>query len=399
MTTAESAPDVGGQTGRSASGRDLWLLTAGGFVSTAGDAAALIALLLRLRPEGAGWVSALLGAELVPAVVASHWFGRLVDSHDKRRLLVIALSGQAVVAVPLAVISTPWVTVALFLLMASLGALVRPATSALIPALSGEDRAVTGYAWVATGTSLGWIVGPALGGLLTGSIGARATLLGDAGTFVVLTIACGLLSVREPPRSEPLAKGRGSGGASLVWRDVLLRTSILVTCLAVGCAVVDNVAAPYRFVDQLGTSSFGYGSYLGLWGLGALAGAQLSRKAKRPARSLAVGNLLCALGIAGIGLAPGLAIAYVASVGGGVGNGLESVSMSALVSSRIPPEARGRGFAATSAFVQASTAIGTAAGAPLVTAFGAGHSMTGAGVLAALAGLGAVLWTFLRSER
>jgi hypothetical protein len=43
-------------------------------------------------------------------------------------------------------------------------------------------------------------------------------------------------------------------------------------------------------------------------------------------------------------------------------------------------------------FVQASTGLGTAAGAPLVTAFGAGHSMAGAGGLAAIAAFGAVVW-------
>jgi MFS family permease len=396
-TSAARSPAVAETTGSRrrlfrGTGRDIWLLSGGVMVSTAGDAAAMIALLLRLRPDGAGWVSALLGAQLVPSVIAAHWFGRIIDSHDKRRLLILALSGQAAVGVPLALIGTPWVTVALFFAMSTLNALVRPATSAMIPSLAGEAEALTGYAWVATGTGIGWILGPAAGGLLTGSIGARATLLGDAGTFLVLTLACAGLSFREKPTADAVTNESGSGGAALIWRDVVLRTSILVSGLAVGCAVVDNVAAPYRFVNQLGTSSFGYGGYLALWGLGALVGAQLARRAKNAAAALAVGNLLSGVGIAGIGLAPVLAGAYVASVVGGVGNGLATVSLSALVSSRISAAHRGRAFAATMGFVQASTGLGTASGAPLVTAFGAGHSMAGAGGLAAIAAFGAVVW-------
>ncbi len=371
-------------------GGDVWLLAAGTFVSMAGDAAAMIALLLRLRPAGAGWVAALLGAELVPAVIASHWTGRLVDSHDKRRLLILALSGQALVSVPLALFSSPWLTVALFLLLSTLGALVRPATSALVPALTGEERKLSGYAWIATGSSLGFIIGPALGGLLTGAFGARSALLADAATFVVLTLACARIRTREAPRTQPLAKGRGSGGVSLVWRDVVLRTSIVVTAVAIGCAVVDNVAAPYRFIGQLGTTSFGYGLYLGLWGVGALIGAQLARRGSNTALVLAIGNLFCALGIAGIGLAPDVVVAYLASVAGGVGNGLANVSLSALVTSRISAPARGRAFAATAALIQGANGLGTAAAAPLVTVFGAGHAMAGAGGLAAVAALGAV---------
>jgi MFS family permease len=376
--------------------RDITLLSAGVLVSIAGDSGALIALLLRLRPQGAGWVAALLGAELVPSVVASHWTGRLVDSHDKRRLLVFALSGQAVIAVPLALFHQPLLTVALFLVMATMGAVVRPATSALVPSLSGEEQKVTGYAWIATGGSLGWIIGPALGGLLTGAFGAQTTLLGDAGTFVVLTAACLALSVREAPPSEPLPKGRGSGGFSLIWGDLVLRTSIFVTALAVSCAVVDNVAAPYRFINQLGSSSFGYGSYLGIWGVGALLGTQLVRWIKDPARGLVVGNLLCAIGILGIGLAPDVPVAYVFSAFGGVGNGLENVAMSALVSGRIAANARGRAFATSGGIIQTGTGIGTAAGAPLVLALGAGHAMAGAGGLAAFVVVMAAPWSLVQ---
>jgi MFS family permease len=213
-------------------GGDVWLLTGGTFASSAGDAAAMIALLLRLRPDGAVWIAGLLGAELVPSVIASHWTGRLVDSHDKRRLLILALCGQAVVSVPLALFNRPWLTVTLFFLLAALGTLVRPATSALIPALSGEERKLSGYAWISTGSSLGLIIGPALGGLLTGAFGARSALLGEAGTFVALTMACIALKVREAPRTQRLEKGRGTGGLSLIHSDLVLRTSILITAVA-----------------------------------------------------------------------------------------------------------------------------------------------------------------------
>ena len=63
-------------------------------MSTAGDAAALVALLLRLRPEGSGWVAALLAGELIPVILLAPVAGRVVDRFDSHRVLLIALIGQ-----------------------------------------------------------------------------------------------------------------------------------------------------------------------------------------------------------------------------------------------------------------------------------------------------------------
>jgi MFS family permease len=257
------------------------------------------------------------------------------------------------------------------------------------------------YAWVATGSGIGWIAGPAAGGLLMAAFGLRTTLLVDAATFVVLALLCSLLRATRVGRMDvDMAESRLSG-TRILWRDAILRNSLLISALVIMCAVVDNVAAPFRFVDQLGTDAGGYGAYLALWGVGALVGAQLPRRLP-PATLpvvLAVGNLLTGVGILGIGLAPSLAVALVASVIGGVGNGLENVAVSALVANRVAAEARGRAFASVAALFQASTGLGTLAGAPLVAVFAAGATMTGAGGLTVLVSTGAVLWVWRRLDR
>src|SRR3954454_21354001 len=97
--------------------RDLRLLSVGVGVSTAGDALALVALLLRLRPEGTGWVAALLAAQLVPMVVLAPVVGPLVDRVETRRVLLVAVCGQAAVAIPLAFATAPALTIALFLVL------------------------------------------------------------------------------------------------------------------------------------------------------------------------------------------------------------------------------------------------------------------------------------------
>lgn len=381
--------------------RDISLLTAGTLVSVAGDSAALIALLLELRAHGVGWVSGALGAELLPTVLFAWYSGRVVDRVDNRRLLVIGLAGQALLAVPLAFARAPLLVVTLFFALNAVSTLVRPASSAMVPVLSGEIGATKGYAWVSTGFGIGWIIGPALGGVLTAAFGVTTAILVDAGSFVAIAAACGLLSAtrRQETSGEPEPEHRRHGGLRIIRSDAILWWSLLATAVAVACAVVDNVAAPFRFIDQLATSSTGYGGYLALWGVGALAGAQLPRRLEPTAlpTALAIGNGLSGVGIVGIGLAPSLGLAFAASTLGGIGNGIANVVMPALVSDRIPSAQHGRAFAATGAVVQTGVGIGTVGGAPLTATLGAGHAMTAAGGLAALLAAITAVWAARRS--
>jgi MFS family permease len=211
-------------------------------------------------------------------------------------------------------------------------------------------------------------------------------------------VACSRLSVTRSGARSGADTGPRLGGLAILWRNTILRWSVLVTAVAVACAVVDNVAAPFRFIDQLHTSSAGYGFYLAVWGAGSLVGAQLPRRmavARMPA-ALAVGNALSGLGIFGIGLAPGLGFALAASAVGGAGNGIANVAISALVSGRVEESERGRAFATVSAFIQTGVGVGTVAGAPLVAVFGAGHAMAAAGALTVCISGVTVAWSLGR---
>lgn len=469
--------------------RDLTVLAAGLAVSTTGDAAALVALLLRLQPHGSGWVAALLAAELLPYILLAPVTGRVVDRFVTRAVLLVALAGQAVVCVPLAFAADRRAIVALFAAVTALSAFVRPATSALVPVITGDGPAQRGYARLATGTGLGWIAGPAVGGLLSGGFGPTTAVLADAATFAVLTLACATIRARRRPApvspapapgtatAEPASSAAaeatatatvveaaveadsiaadveaapadrilaaapapvateaaptatepaliatepaliateptpiateavpavvegagdpGRGGAlRLIFADRILRTALIGSAIAISSGVVDNVAAPFRFVGQLGAHDSGYGLYLTLWGVGALAGAQvLPRIRIRQDAALALGNLLVGAGIAGIGLAPGLALAFAASALGGLGNGIMNVSQNALISGRTPPAHHGRAFAAAGAVVQSAIGAGTAAAAPLVAALGADGAMLAAGALTCLTSAVALVLT------
>jgi len=357
---------------------------------------------VQLQPGGAGWVAALLGAELLPVVVLAPIAGRLVDRYENRRLAVLALAGQALVAVPLALARQAWLVVALFGALSAFSTVVRPVTAAMVPAITGPDGAGRGYARLALGTGLGFILGPAAGGLVAGAFGTRTALLADAATFVVLAVVWTGVRARRDPRAAAVPDGSRSGradrggGLRLIRQDRVLLLGLGVAAVAVGCAVVDNVAAPFRFLDQLGAGPGGYGAYLAIWGVGALIGSQLAPSlggSRRASRVLGLGNLLCGLAVAGIGLAPGLGVAWAASLVGGVGNGAANVALNTLVSDRVPAAAHGRAFAAVGALVQTAVGLGTAAGAPLVAALRPDGAMVLAGGLCVVLSAGHLVVT------
>jgi MFS family permease len=378
--------------------RDITLLLLGNLVSAAGDMAAYVALVLRVRGAGSGWVSAVIAAEFLSPVLAAPVAGVIVDRFESRRVLLMALAGQAIVMLVLSMVADAAVTVGLVGMLGCLSAFTRPATGSLIPRIVGQEDAARGYSRLATGTTIGWVVGPAIGGVLTAQVGVRLTLLVDAISFLFLWLCALGISARRPrvteQQGEPAAREkRGlSAGFHLIFHDAVLRVALPVTALATGAAVADNVAAPFRFVNQLHAGASGFGVYETVWALGALGGVQilgLRRSKGRAEPLLAVGNLVMGLGIAGIGWATNYGTALAAAVLGGAGNGMSNVGESAVIQSRTPEELLGRAFSASQALMQSAIATGTIVAAPAVAHLGASSTMILFGLLAAAsAGLG-----------
>ncbi len=387
--------------------RDLAILAAGSAISTAGDTAAYIALVLRVQSSGSGYVSALLAAEFLPTVALVAVSGMVVDRFDAKRVQVTCLLGQAVVAAALALTSNAFASIALMAMLGSFWAFTRPAFSALIPRVTGEEGAAKGYSSIAVGQSFGWIVGPAAGGLLAGHLGSGVTLGIDSLTFLVLAGSLLFVQASRPGAragradSAKREDGSAAAGIRLIWNDSYLRIALVLTAFAIGIAVLDNVAAPYRFVDQLHAGSSGYGIYLAVWAIGALVGARLIgrlNRTDRAAHQLALGNVVICLGIAGIGAAPTYWVALVASLIGGVGNGMADVAENVVIQSRTPEQLRGRAFAAAGALMQGAIAVGTIVAAPAVAFLGAGRAMLSFGLLAALTSACGLIYAMRRVQ-
>ena len=342
--------------------RDIRLVLPARAVSYAGDAIAMIALMLRVKEYGGpGAITVLLLAFAVPTVVMIPVAGRIVDSYDSRIVLVTATLLQAVAGVALAFSHDLVSTIALVCVLQVGQAVAGPCWGALIPRIVGEDLIgrATGTSQALIGVAM--LVGSAVGGVLVGWIGGRDALLVDAATFGLLTVVAALVRTRRRP--EPGAAREPGGlmaGLHHLFGDPLLR--ILLMCLwgfvLVGEAV--NVVEVFLVTDVVGLNAAWYGwllagqgagTILGAWGTGRLtSSASRSRAVMVGMAAIGAGMLL----MSGSNGATGLLVGAVVS---GVGSGLLNAAVSTLIVTRVADAVRGRVVAALSGTVRACSLV------------------------------------------
>ncbi len=380
--------------------RDLALLLGGGLVSIAGSALTAVAVLIHLRPLGSGWVAAAFAAEIAPVVLLAAPAGALVDRVRNRELLVVALAVQAGAVLLATAALTPgrqaWLLVALAVAGAGMS-VANPTVQALLPRISGEERATRAYGWWSAVSQGGFLAGAALAGVLVEAAGVRGALLADGLSFLVLAAAVALIRTQRNPAAEAVLAGAGRPkgsvwtGLSILRSDRVLRVGVAGLGLVILASIVVNVAEVFYVLGDLGASPAVYGFVTACWPLagvpaGILAGRLDGERALLAALSLAGVAMGLALMLTGAVVL--LAALVAAWLLGGAANAVQNVCIRALVRIRVPDAERGRAFAAVAAVLQALNLAGLAAAGVVVALVGARAGLAGAGVLTVLAGAG-----------
>ncbi len=381
--------------------RDVAILVGSTFISVTGDAAALVALVLRLHAHGqGGWViAALMLAGSAPMIVLSPFAGRLVDRIDSRTAIASSALAQAVCASALVLTTGTAVTLALVALLAATSTAMNPAVGALLPRAVTEDRIVEASAHQQTAFVIGNLAGPIVGGLLTGVFGSRAPLLVDAISFLVVAVAVFLVRTRRHLARESSSPPPAVSGARLLWQDTVVRAVVASMTALVLAAGAVNVAEVFLIKDALHASDLVYGVVSAMWMAGMVVGSaltpRLGRESLQLLRVMAVAEAVLALGLLGAGVSPVWPVAAIAFVVGGVGNGALSVASRTIVTLRIPDAYRGRAFGVMAGSIQAGSVVAFAAGGALVAGVGPRAAIVGCG--AASLGVGLVFAAYIRA--
>jgi MFS family permease len=373
--------------------RDVAVLVLSTVISVTGDAAALIALTLRLHAHGhGGWViAALMLAGSAPMIVLSPLAGRVVDRIDSRTAIASSALAQATCALALAEVTDTAITLALVALLAAASTVMAPAVGALLPRTVPADRIVEASAHQQTALVVGNLAGPMVGGLLTGALGSRAPLVVDALSFLAVAGGVFLVRSRRHLARESTSPGVAVSGARMMWRDSVLRAVVTAMTALIVAAGAVNVAEVFLIKDALHASDLIYGVVSAMWMAGMVVGSSLTPRfgsdIMRLLRVMAVSEIVLAIGLMAAGASPIWQLAAVAFVVGGLGNGALSVACRTIVTLRVPDEYRGRAFGLMTGSINAGSGVAFGAGGALVAAFGPRVSIVGCGAAALVVGV------------
>lgn len=177
-------------------------------------------------------------------VFAPIW-GRWSDRTGRRRLLLMGMAGYVIAQILFGLATTLWLLYAARILGGILSSATLPVSAAYVADATTEGERGRGMAWLGTATSLGFVVGPALGGLLARRdlhVTARYGHLKIDGFSIPFFAAAGLglvtlaAAIRWLPESLPASAHR-SGSA-----EPDLRTLVRSLSPLLGLALVAQFA-------------------------------------------------------------------------------------------------------------------------------------------------------------
>jgi MFS family permease len=336
--------------------RDFALLWTGMTVSLLGDGIFIVAETwqvydihndpVALSVVGLAWTGGMTAFLLTGGIVS--------DRVERRRVLIAADIGRALVVAVTGVLSLSgvleiWHLVALAVLYGAGEAFFGPAFGALIPEIVAPQELVEANSLdQLVRQACERLLGPALGGLVVAAIGAGSAFLVDAATFTISAVCIWSLRVRSIParRSADTSEGALREGFAFVRSQPWLWATLIAASLSLLFFLGPlEVLLPFVIRNDLDGGAGAYGAVLAAAGAGSVLMSLIVSQRGPPRRYLTFAYATWTFStVAFIGYAFGTALwqfmAFAVVFGA-----LETAGMvvwGTLMSSRVPPDLRGR---------------------------------------------------------
>jgi MFS family permease len=241
-----------------------------------------------------------MGLALLPMFVLSPWAGAIADRVDKRRMIIFTqVMATATSAAIAALIFLHCIQVWHLMVISTLSgvafAFEVPTRQSFIVEMVGRDKLMNAIALNSGLVNLSRVLGPALAGLLMGSVGMGSCFALDALSYVVVTVTLFMLQLPDfEKRAQPQSQWESLvEGAREVRRN--RRVGVILTLLAAvgvfGWSFETLMPAIAR--DLMKLQAIRYGVLMSLLGVGATAGALFvaSRTAGSNRRAMVFGGV------------------------------------------------------------------------------------------------------------
>ena len=323
-------------------------------ISSVGDAVSFTALpLLVLALTGSGFAMGIVGAlQTLPDLVFGLVSGAIADRSNQKRIMVLSDLGRAALTalIPLSVVlHGPTMAVILIVAapMSTLRSLFLAAYTAAVPAIAGRARRAQANSYFEGVYSIGFIIGPAIAGLLATAIGPGLTLGIDAASFVFASI--GIALVRRPlrapgdrPESHLVADIRE--GIVFIVRHPVLRATILFWSATSIVSAGLVTALTVRITRDLALPPSALGLVLATFGMGTIVGAVWASRIRHgPAwPQILGGNLARGAAILVVALAASIEVMAALAFVAGIASTLVLIAYITLRTAYSPDELLGR---------------------------------------------------------
>ena len=338
-----------------AQNRDFRVLLTSQGISSLGDGVSFAALpLLVLALTGSGFAMGIVGAlQTLPDLFLGMVAGAIADRSDRKRMMFLADLGRAglTALIPISVaLGGP--TMAVILLVAAPTSILRSfflaGYTASVPALVGRSQVGRANSYFEAIYSAGYIIGPAIAGVLAATIGPGPTLAIDALSFALS--ALGLLFVRrdlrapvDRPRRRLLTEIRE--GIDFIVADPTLRTVILfwgATSILLAPLVT---ALAVHVTRDLGEPASVLGLILASYGVGTVLGSLLTARRigrGRVAEILLGGNLVIGVALLVVAVSVTIPLQIGAAFVAGIAQSMVLVTYITLRTAYSPDDLLGR---------------------------------------------------------
>jgi MFS family permease len=335
-------------------------------------------------------IGVLSAAQLAAILIFAMGGGAIADTVDRRRLLLVTQAGLAVTSALLAYLAlsgTPPIAalIAIAFVAAALGAVDSATRSSSIARLVPAERLPSAIGLNQLVFNTTSVIGPAIGGVILGTVGLAPAYLLDVVTYSAAMVA--VILIRPLPPLDPLA--RVSLAAVREGLAFAARKRVILSTFAIDLnAMIFGMPAalwPVLALDVFHAGPTGVGLLAAAPGVGATIGALLSGwvgRVHRVGRAVIVAVAIWGAAILAFGLATfsfGIALLFLAIAG--AADVLSAVFRSTIVLLETPDELRGRVSALHILVVTSGPRVGDVEAAAVAAVAGAQVSVVSGGLL------------------
>ena len=387
--------------------RNFALLWFAGLISMIGDWVLFIALPIYTYnlTKSSLATGIMFMAGTLPRVLLGSVAGVFVDRWDRKWTMVIADLARAILLLLLLMVHSSasiWIIHLVAFLQATISQFFGPAENALLPQLVDESDLIAANSLNSLNNNLARLGGPALGGLLLGSLGFRNVVIIDSvsflfsGIMIALIVAPSLASAKTGETTaestlatQPRVWQDWLSGLRFIWNSRIVSVIFLVIGIAGIAEGLFNVLFVIFIRQNLGGGASEFGWLTSAQAVGGLIGSLMIGwigyriLPNRLAGALAVNGVLILLLVNLASFPAAMALILLA----GIPIVAYSVAVDTLLQRYVADRYRGRVFGALATSAALFVLFGQAVASSLGDTFGAVSFLNLKGILDIVAGL------------